>query len=187
MLSVTEDHQFWSITDSDWVELQDLDTTDVLLTPDGATVTVDYLDWAFGAEAPAWDLTVAEEHNFFVAADASAEPVLVHNQTLGTFCGFQVPGSQAQRLFDIDMFLDQEARNALVSRLGSFEPSTRQNLFDVLTNADFADGVDIAIGAGRSASTTRFFVDDAPHLADVILRSDNFAVSYTHLTLPTKA
>ena len=80
-LTVTEDHRFWSVTDNGWVELQDLDTTDVLLTPDGATVTVDWLDWDAGADAAAWDLTVDQEHNFFVAADdAAAEPVLVHNQ-----------------------------------------------------------------------------------------------------------
>lgn len=72
------------------------------------------------------------------------------------------------------MFLDPETRTALIARLDSFEPDTRQNLFDVLTTASFNDGVNIALGAGRSASSTRFFVDDAPHLADVILRSDNF-------------
>ena len=43
-MNVTEDHRFWSVTDADWVELQDLDTSDVLLSPDGATVTVDWLD-----------------------------------------------------------------------------------------------------------------------------------------------
>lgn len=58
VMSVTEDHRFWSVTDDAWVELQDLDTTDVLLTPDGATVTVDWLDWSAGADAPAFDLTV---------------------------------------------------------------------------------------------------------------------------------
>jgi len=71
ILEVTEDHRFWSVTDNGWVELQHLDTTDMLLTPDGATVTVDYLDWNAGADAPAWDLTVEVEHNFFVAADVN--------------------------------------------------------------------------------------------------------------------
>ena len=33
VLEVTEDHRFWSTADADWVELQDLDTSDVLLTP----------------------------------------------------------------------------------------------------------------------------------------------------------
>ena len=51
VLEVTEDHRFWSTTDTDWVELQHLDTDDVLLTPDGVTVTVDWLDWAAGATA----------------------------------------------------------------------------------------------------------------------------------------
>ena len=48
VLEVTEDHRFWSTTDTAWVELQDLDTSDVLLTPDGVTVTVDFLDWDAG-------------------------------------------------------------------------------------------------------------------------------------------
>ena len=78
-MNVTEDHRFWSVTDDDWVELQDLDTDDQLLTPDGATVTVDFLDWDAGVTAPAFDLTVAEEHNFFVTAEHTGEPVLVNN------------------------------------------------------------------------------------------------------------
>ena len=69
ILEVTEDHQFWSVTDTAWVELQDLDSTDQLLTPDGAMITVDWLDWEAGDTAPAFDLTIDQEHNFFVAAD----------------------------------------------------------------------------------------------------------------------
>ena len=68
---MTEDHRFWSVTDDDWVELQDLDTSDVLLTPDGATVTVDFLDWDAGVTTDAYDLTVDQEHNFFVTADTT--------------------------------------------------------------------------------------------------------------------
>ena len=90
-MSVTEDHRFWSTTDNAWVELQDLDVSDVLLTPDGANVTVNWLDWEAGVTTQAWDLSVDDEHNFFVAADEDAEPVLVHNQN--TFCGINVPDS----------------------------------------------------------------------------------------------
>ena len=82
VMDVTEDHRFWSVTDDDWVELQDLDTSDVLLSPDGATVTVDFLDRDAGVTTDAYDLTVDQEHNFFVTADTTGEPVLVHNQTL---------------------------------------------------------------------------------------------------------
>ena len=91
VMSVTEDHRFWSITDNAWVELQDLDVSDVLLSPDGANVTVDWLDWESGVTTDAWDLSVDDEHNFFVAADEDAQPVLVHNQN--SFCGLQLPDS----------------------------------------------------------------------------------------------
>ena len=97
---MTEDHRFWSVTDDDWVELQDLDTSDVLLSPDGATVTVDWLDWDAGVTTDAYDLTVDQEHNFFVTAEASGEPVLVHNQTRGTFCGVRI---SSQRFLDLSL------------------------------------------------------------------------------------
>jgi len=97
-MSVTEDHRFWSVTDDAWVELQDLDSDDQLLTPNGAMVTVDWLDWDAGVTAPAWDLTVDQEHNFFVAADGSAEPLLVHNNTPSLFCGVPVSADFATSL-----------------------------------------------------------------------------------------
>ena len=59
---MTEDHRFWSVTDDAWVELQDLDTSDVLLTPDGATVTVDFLDWDAGVTTDSYDLTVDRQN-----------------------------------------------------------------------------------------------------------------------------
>ena len=116
VLEVTEDHRFWSITDSDWVELQDLDTDDVLLTPDGVTVTVDWLDWAAGATAPAFDLTVDDVHNFFVAADHSAEPVLVHNQTLQRLaCSSAVSAETFVRIASAEDALDAASRIRLAS------------------------------------------------------------------------
>ena len=98
---MTEDHRFWSVTDDAWVELQDLDTSDVLLTPDGATVTVDFLDWDAGVTTDAYDLTVDQEHNFFVTADTTGEPVLVHNANEGAFCSIPVDGDLATALADI--------------------------------------------------------------------------------------
>lgn len=122
VMSVTEDHRFWSITDDDWVELQDLDSTDQLLTPDGATVTVDWLDWDAGVTAPAFDLTVDQEHNFFVTADTTAEPVLVHNQTPGLFCGVEVRANQAAKFLAVDVALDDASRAALTALLVELPP-----------------------------------------------------------------
>ena len=119
VLEVTEDHRFWSVTDTDWVELQHLDTTDILLTPDGATVTVDWLDWDAGAVAPAWDLTVDDVHNFFVAADPNAEPVLVHNATRRQLCELPLGTS---RLRAIDG-LAADLRESLESVVGDLTAS----------------------------------------------------------------
>ena len=114
VLEVTEDHSFWSITDTDWVELQDLDTTDILLTPDGSTVTVDWLDWNAGATAPAWDLTVDDVHNFFVAADANAEPLLVHNANIRGFgCGDNISEAALSAISRADV--PQDVADALLA------------------------------------------------------------------------
>ena len=176
VMSVTEDHRFWSITDTDWVELQNLDTTDVLLTPDGATVTVDYLDWSTGGDAPAWDLTVAEEHNFFVAADESAVPVLVHNATRGAFCGEIVDPSQAGRLFDIESQLDDDVVVGLTSffESGSTTQDAADSLVKVLSSASVADGVVIARNAQVSFTTTRTVLNQGSAAADVILGSARY-------------
>ena len=131
---MTEDHRFWSITDDDWVELQDLDTSDVLLTPDGATVTVDFLDWDAGVTTDAYDLTVDEEHNFFVTADTTGEPLLVHNETQGAFCGVPVSPRHAA-LLGADEVLDDISRAALgdsLRALGEQSPALLDDAFDAL-------------------------------------------------------
>lgn len=79
ILEVTEDHEFWNSSDSQWQELQDVDPGDQLLALDGSFVTIERLDFDAGSTAPAWDLTVADDHNFFVSAQPNAPPVLVHN------------------------------------------------------------------------------------------------------------
>ena len=113
---MTEDHRFWSVTDDDWVELQDLDTDDVLLTPDGATVTVDFLDWDAGVTTDAYDLTVDQEHNFFVTADTTGQPVLVHNQTLRRLaCGATVSADTFVRIAAAEDALDAASRVRLAS------------------------------------------------------------------------
>ena len=117
VMDVTEDHRFWSVTDDDWVELQDLDTSDVLLSPDAATVTVDFLDWDAGVTTDAYDLTVDQEHNFFVTADPTGEPMLVHNQTRGTFCGVRI---SSQRFLDSadELVAVEEALGPLADDVG---------------------------------------------------------------------
>jgi|GEM_PF-4775178 len=176
VMSVTEDHRFWSITDTAWVELQDLDTTDMLLTPNGATVTVDWLDWIAGETAPAWDLTVAEEHNFFVAADATAEPLLVHNQTLGTFCDLPIGVELALKLAPVNDALvasgDSGAVNLALKALGRQE---RIKALDAIANgvtvgASPASRADIARRASTNPTITQSFASsvDSNTLARVL-------------------
>ena len=153
VMTVTEDHRFWSVTDSGWVELQDLDSTDQLLTPDGVMVTVDWLDWDAGADAPAWDLTVAEEHNFFVAADTTAEPVLVHNMSFPSeWCGLPIAdGEQLSRL------------NAVSDSLSAIESQSLEGLIQILKPEEglaIANAIDAAeVAGGRGEIVARRIVE----------------------------
>ena len=156
-LSVTEDHRFWSITDTAWVELQDLDPTDILLTPDGATVTVDHLDWDAGVAAPAWDLTVDQVHNFFVAADDSAEPLLVHNQDeVAFFCGVTVDVSLAAQLAQVGERLTgpEQVRFAVAADLLD-EAETAQLLSIIVDQGTDLESADIVRSAGLNAFAAR--------------------------------
>ena len=186
VMSVTEDHRFWSVTDNGWVELQDLDTTDQLLTPDGAMVTVDHLDLDAGETAPAWDLTVAEEHNFFVAADTTAEPVLVHNMDVGLFCGIPVSVNTALDLLPVDALLRASSDAERVNRmLLSLSRQQRVKMLDVIA----ASGSDAELGAtiarnasfgntddvfARSVGATRVALQQTPEVAFEILGNSRY-------------
>ena len=169
VLEVTEDHRFWSTTDTAWVELQDLDTTDVLFTPDGATVTVDFLDWDAGVTTDAYDLTVDGVHNFFVAADSTAQPVLVHNANiLGFGCGDNIsqdafeairrlsdsdllPQSVATDLLEISSKQTREGIAEAIAAAGDdLEAARRIAINAVIDNAP-VDAV-LALGPARAAS-----------------------------------
>lgn len=73
----TEDHRYWNATDGEWQQSQDLDPGDLLLSADGDLVTVGGLDWTSLRTAPAYDLTIADFHAFYVAVGNKS--VLVHN------------------------------------------------------------------------------------------------------------
>ena len=157
-MNVTEDHRFWSVTDDDWVELQDLDTSDVLLSPDGATVTVDWLDWDAGVTTDAYDLTVDQEHNFFVTADTTGEPVLVHNQTQGLFCGLPVSARHVS-LSGADDILSDESRDILRSGLALLRDESPARLSAALD----------ALAAGGDQAAARVFVERAGQFPEQFL------------------
>ncbi len=100
----TEDHNYWNATEQQWQESQHLDPGDQLLTADGDEVTVEGLDWSTSHTAPAYDLTVAEYHSFYVGA--GGESVLVHN----AWCG-------PLKLLHSDELIKSSARYQELSRL----------------------------------------------------------------------
>jgi hypothetical protein len=75
----TSNHPFWDKTQSKWIEAANLRPGDQLLTANGTTATV------IGGTTPAnktgwmWDLTISNDHDFYVVAGDT--PVLVHNCT----------------------------------------------------------------------------------------------------------
>ncbi|MBW6439213.1 RHS repeat protein [Actinoplanes hulinensis] len=75
-LVTTEDHPFWSETDQAWRDAQLLERGDLIRTPTG-TVVVDGMDEESREYAPAYNLTVADLHTYYVLAGKA--PVLVHN------------------------------------------------------------------------------------------------------------
>ncbi|MEU4239855.1 RHS repeat-associated core domain-containing protein [Actinoplanes sp. NPDC026619] len=75
-LVTTEDHLFWSVTDQRWEETSELVPGELIRTPDG-TARVDGFDATAHRRAPAYTLTVADLHTFYVLAGNT--PVLVHN------------------------------------------------------------------------------------------------------------
>jgi len=197
VMEVTEDHRFWSITDDAWVELQDLDGDDQLLTPNGAMVTVEWLDWDAGVTAPAWDLTVDDVHNFFVTAEAGGEPLLVHNQTLVRLaCGAKVDADTFVRIAAAEDALDSETRlklSALSQQLSvrtapdvvagnrsildlfveELESVTAPSIMKrILENATVGPHVvEAAVGTGRAAEIlgNRSFATAARSAADDVL------------------
>lgn len=77
-VATTEDHHpFWNATDREWQRTDALDPGDLVLTADGATLTVDGIDWGSERTTTAYNLTVNDIHTYFVLVDDDA--VLVHN------------------------------------------------------------------------------------------------------------
>lgn len=73
----TDHHQFWVPNRMTWVELQDVNAADQFLTPAGA-VAVSSIEISPSGPTEVWELTVAVEHNFLVAAGDNL--LLVHNK-----------------------------------------------------------------------------------------------------------
>ena len=75
-VSATDHHLFWVTNDGAWVELEDVQPGDYLLTPDGIT-EVASVDLSDNQETLVWELDVATDDTFAVYTGTS--DVLVHN------------------------------------------------------------------------------------------------------------
>ena len=177
---MTEDHRFWSVTDDDWVELQDLDPDDVLLSPDGATVTVDWLDWDAGVTTDAYDLTVDQEHNFFVTADTTGESVLVHNQGGSAFfCGVPVDVDLVPQLLAVDSRLTDVERLRFASAADRLNVDEAEALIRVIASEGTdVGGARIARNSGVNPLVTQAAIrgdlDGAAGFAEGLLGGVNF-------------
>ena len=76
-VTATDHHLFWVDNDQAWVELDQVEPGDELLTPNG-TVEVSDVVVTPAADALVWELTVANDHNFTVHTGTS--DLLVHNE-----------------------------------------------------------------------------------------------------------
>ena len=100
VLSVTDDHRFWDPFNTVWSPIGDLaDSGGSVLGLDGANIAVTGIDDGTGVSPTVWDISVAGVHNFYVAADASSVPVLVHNAS--DFCPLPISLAQFDALASI--------------------------------------------------------------------------------------
>ncbi|MFI2661850.1 RHS repeat-associated core domain-containing protein [Micromonospora carbonacea] len=82
-LTTTEDHPYWNATDREWQPASALYSGDLLLTPSGREVPTRGLKRGEVSNGPAYNLTVARLHTYYVLAGDT--PVLVHNSN--RLCG----------------------------------------------------------------------------------------------------
>jgi hypothetical protein len=75
VITATEDHPFWSVTDHRFERADQLTAGEKVSAADGTTVTVTGFDAATTRTAPAYNLTVADIHTYHVGTPA----ILVHN------------------------------------------------------------------------------------------------------------
>lgn len=81
LVTTTEDHPFWNVTDGEWQQAQDLDVGDLVRTTQGDLVEVGGVRLGTARTTTAFNLTVDGIHTYFVGV--GEDDVLVHNTCLG--------------------------------------------------------------------------------------------------------
>ena len=84
-VTATDHHQFWNETEEQWLELDQVEPGDQLLTPAGPVEVIN-LTVADATETLVWELTVSSDHNFTVDTGTGTTDVLVHNVDLPLDC-----------------------------------------------------------------------------------------------------
>jgi len=79
VIHTTSNHLFWDETNHGWITAGKLHPGDHLRTADGSTATVLGGTTPESATGWMWDLTISNDHDFYVVAGST--PVLVHNCT----------------------------------------------------------------------------------------------------------
>ena len=95
-VTATDHHQFWVSNDGAWVDLEDVQTGDSLLTPEGVTEVLGVVLSA-PTNTLVWELDVAIDNTF--AVHTGTADVLVHNQTR-CFEAHAEPAGYSGRPFD---------------------------------------------------------------------------------------
>ena len=74
VIECTQSHQFWSVTDKDWIIAKDLNEGDWLLSASGNNVQIKKMQF-FEQQITTYNLEIESHHNYFV----SSLDILVHN------------------------------------------------------------------------------------------------------------
>jgi hypothetical protein len=121
VVSTTQDHPFWNVTDRQWQPAIALDPGDRLLTGTGMTLTVDGLDLTTADSGVAYNLTVADLHTYYVGV--GAHTALVHN-TCFSRLGIKASRHFWQRLAG-DKIQDTHALKAYLTGDLYFDPQMK--------------------------------------------------------------
>ncbi|MFD7982561.1 polymorphic toxin-type HINT domain-containing protein [Kitasatospora indigofera] len=77
ILTSTQHHPYWEVTAQKWIDATDLNPGDEVLTTDGTTLNVTKVRNYQTSPRPAYNLTIAQLHTYYVLAGEI--PILVHN------------------------------------------------------------------------------------------------------------
>lgn len=125
IISTTEDHPFWSVTDQKFVRADDLAGGEQVLAAEGRLITVTGLERGSARKAVAYNLSVKGIHTFHVGTSE----ILVHNSCFSALDALNNPKSlETLTPSQIDDLARNAGFEALPGRAGGANPATRYYL-----------------------------------------------------------